>query len=124
MENIFLTWTKLSGTLIVSIFYIVFPLECFFLVLRSTSQFYYINLYIELCVLRTLCPQQLPLRGLFHIANSIAAAVLCTVQVWSSLPAQWKSSGSRRESTTREMPTGTSSPWCTQICRYSKEQLT
>lgn len=95
----------------------------FFLVHRSTSLFYCNNLYLKLCVLITLCPQQLLLRGLFHIDNSIAAAVLCAVQVWSSLHAQWKSSGSQRESTTQEMPTGTSSPWCTQICRYSKEQL-
>lgn len=51
--------------------------------------------------------------------NSVAAAVLCAVQVWRFLPVQWKSSGSQRGSTTQEMPTGTLSPWYTLICRYS-----
>lgn len=51
--------------------------------------------------------------------NSVAAAVLCAVQVWRFLPVQWKSSGSQRGSTTQEMPTGTLSPWSTLICRYS-----
>lgn len=51
--------------------------------------------------------------------NSVAAAVLCAVQVWHFLPVQWKSSGSQRGSTTQEMPTGTLSPWYTLICRYS-----
>lgn len=51
--------------------------------------------------------------------NSVAAAVLCAVQVWRFLPVQWKSSGSQRGLTTQEMPTGTLSPWSTLICRYS-----
>nr|XP_040035940.1 aspartoacylase isoform X2 [Gasterosteus aculeatus aculeatus] len=39
------------------------------------------------------------------------------VQAWSSLPAQWRFSVSWTGSTTPEMPTETSLPWCIPICR-------